>query len=109
VVRVGSHGRVGEPDGLKIRPGGCHSLWGESYPRSTGDEVEDGQAIVHLERTRRRFLASAKIRSNGLQAGLAGERPSEILFPLGRERHALPPCQRVCMIERQAASGYTES
>ena len=82
VVRVGSHGRVGEPDGSKIRPGGCHSLWGESYPRSTGDEVEDGQAIVHLERTRRRFLASAKIRSNGLQPGLAGERSSEILFPL---------------------------
>jgi hypothetical protein len=60
VVRVGSHGRVGEPDGLKIRPGGCHSIWGESYPRSTGDEVEDGQAIVHLERTCRRFLAAAK-------------------------------------------------
>ena len=52
VVRVGSHGRVSEPDGLKIRPGGWHSLWGESYPRSTGDDVEDGQAIVHLERTR---------------------------------------------------------
>jgi hypothetical protein len=91
VVRVGSHGRVGEPDGLKIRPGGCHSLWGESYPRSTGDEVEDGQAIVHPERTRRRFLGVGEDPVKRPPARSSRERPSEILFPLGRERHALPP------------------